>query len=104
MRPSDGGVGLAGCVMTDLADNLATSAERADLYSRLADEADLAEPTTFTAHGVYVKATRLRDALGAKLRDADVIRGKQERKARKRPAHAAPRSKWPWGKWLVRLR
>jgi hypothetical protein len=90
--------------MNDLTDDLTTSAERADHYGQLADEADSAEATTFTAHSVYVKATRLRDALDAKLRAADVIRGTQERKARKTPAHAVPRSKWAWPRRLVRLR
>ena len=104
MRTPNGAVGLAQCAMTNLADDLTTSVDRADLYGRLADEADEAEATTFTAHGVYVKATRLRDALDAKLRAADVIRGIPERKTRKSPAHAAPRSRWRWGKRLVRLR
>jgi hypothetical protein len=87
-----------------MTDDLATSAERADRYGQLADEADTADATTFTAHAVYVKATRLRDVLDAKLRAADVIRGVPERRARNIPAHAAPRSKWRWGKRLVRLR
>lgn len=73
--------------------DLSTSAERAELYGQLADEADAAEPTTFTNLAVYIRATRLRDALDARLKDADVIRGKA-RKAKETPAHAAPRSRW----------
>ena len=101
MRAEDIGVELAGLLVTG---DLVTSTERADLYGRLADEADEAEATTFTAHGVYVKAARLRDALDSKLRAADVIRGKPQRMARTAPAHAAPRSRWGWGKRPVRRR
>jgi hypothetical protein len=45
----------------------------------------------------------IRDGLAGKLRAAVSIRGKKAPKKKAAiPAHAAPRSKWEWGKRLVR--
>lgn len=72
MRAEDVTMGFAGFVMID---DLATSAKRAAIYNKLADEAEASDGTVFTDDEVYRALGRVIAVFGARLLDADAIKG-----------------------------